>query len=174
MTLGDAFEGLGLRPPLEFEADILNRVPAPATRQIGTTTRMLVMATLDLHAGHHVYVRMAHKSQETLARNHLHRFANRLDLDPTWADRLTISTAHAPSNSNSHLVVYVDHLRDILDSLDWRVPGPLGLTRYAEASQEGYKLFDSDGTCLGEVTRRGFHTLCERHFLTARMILRSR
>lgn len=167
MTLVDAYQKLGLTPPVEFEQAVLSASPG-LMRGVGTTTRMLVMAALDLCEDTHVTVLMATKQSSRTTRATLLKYATEFGVTSKQVRNLEVAIiAGAKASTNPTAVTYVDHWRDPLDGDDRRVLGPLGLARWADAhaTRPGYTIVDRDDNVLGEVTSDGLKALRHRHFV---------
>lgn len=170
MTLDEAYDRLKLRPALEFESDqiALQRavIPSQRLRGIGTTTRMLVEATLDVVDRMSILVYQPTQKHVRDTRTKLQEMAKVLGATGnfTWDIDVQITGSILRADS-PHKVAYTDHWRDILDQVDIRVPGPLGWARKAQRNilHTDYDVFDRDGRFIAIITESGLAELKRRH-----------
>lgn len=176
MTLEQAYQRLGLMPALQFEEEkltLLHGLGVPTdivVRGIGTTTRMLVDAALDLCCGFHVLVLQPTGRDARQTRSRLAKMAQ--DLGATQEQSLNVRTRislEIPTGPDSADVTYRDHCRDPVDGVDVRVLGPLGWAHsikrqgWAAGQQDLYDVFDRDGQMLMTITAPGLAELRVRH-----------
>jgi hypothetical protein len=172
VTLDEAYEALGLKPALTFEAEQLAR-GGGSVRRVGTTTRMLVMAALDLCDGIPVALVAFDRKSVNDARSTAMRYARTLGAADDHVDQVVtwLSTSAVPSDRPRGERVYVDHCRDPLDGDDRRVLGPLGwaysarLVRRDPVVHDVYAVHDRDDVLIGHVTGDGLRSLRARHFV---------
>lgn len=173
MTLEQAYQQLNLRPPLAFESEQMEACLGKGMpiRGIGTTTRMLVDAALDVLIDQcDVTMRAVLRASALRHRELVLHYVRMLgggglsSLDRVHAVTLEANVA------GSHRV-YTDHCRDVFEDIDVRVTGPFGSARWAQyaASRQVYTIYDRDRVVLGMVTRAGLETLQERHYVQVRV-----
>lgn len=171
MTLDEAYQKLGLQDPLKYEADVLAQVGSTLVARVGTTTRMLVMAALDLVEDRSVLVLMSSKDDKREGRARLLKLAGDMGITMRQVQRLEMGLVAEYANkarTDPALVVYTDHWRDPLSGDDRRVLGPLGLARWYMQDitlPDGYEVYDRDNRTLATVTRKGLEALQARHFV---------
>ena len=178
MTLEQAYQRLGYRPALQFEEEklaLLHGLGVPAdfgVHGIGTTTRMLVEAALDVCCGLHVLVLQPTGRDARVTRSRVEGMAQ--DLGATAVQAQNVRTRLSLENLyykdvNSADVTYRDHCRDPVTGVDVRVLGPLGWAHSvkrqggAAGQQDLYDVFDRDGQMLMTITTSGLADLRARH-----------
>lgn len=177
MTLEQAYQRLGLMPALQFEEEklaLLHGLGVPTdlvVRGIGTTTRMLVEAALDLCSGFHVLVLQPTGRDARQTRVRIVGMAQ--DLGASLAQTQNVRTRLSLEIPTGTLldpdVTYRDHCRDPVDGVDVRVLGPLGWAHsvkrqgWTAGQQDLYDVFDRDGQMLMTLTAPGLAELRVRH-----------
>lgn len=169
MTLEDAYQQLGLRNALDFEAErlILLKTVLPSQRisGIGTTTRMLVEAALDVTAGGYVHVCVPTRKEVREAKAKLWELAKDLGAEANYFSRIDVSLPES-TQRNSFAIKYQDHCRDPIEDIDVRLTGPIGWARTVRRSilHLDYDVFDRDGRLLSIVTENGLAEIKRRQY----------
>lgn len=168
-TMDEIYRTLGLRPALEFESE--RRVTR--TTKIGTTTRMLAMALVDLIQQRKIEVHMCTQTECAFAQRWLWDGYCKMK-----GENVNISTLRPFLFVNVHhddhqrdTIVYRDHSRDPLEGIDVRTHGVYAYTRYASAVWgDEVELKNSDQQRICSITRNGFANLQLRHFVNIEII----
>jgi uncharacterized protein YaaQ len=164
MTLDEAYGVLGLQPALDFEQTQLAK-SGGVLRQVGTTTRMAVMAALDLVDGTPILLRSFDWISMNQLRQQVLRYASRLGGDAEIVfDLVNVRLTPATLSNTDGRRVYTDHMRDALDVDDRRVLGPLGWAHSVRGTSPIFEVVDRDGVTIAHVTEKGCATLRQRHF----------
>ena len=172
MTLEEAYTALRLQPALEFEADniVLMRgsgAPVDVCRGVGSTTRMLVEAALDLAAGLHVLVLQPTGKDVRGVRTRLIGMARAVGASEHQERNFRVQLTAEVLTGDSSDIWYTDHCRDPVEGDDRRILGPLGWARSVVVSRvtpDSYDVFDRDRRLLATVTSGGLAELRRRHY----------
>lgn len=173
MTLEEAYTVLRLQPALEFEADRIalqqgSGAPVEVYRGVGSTTRMLVEAALDLSLGLHVLIWQPTGKEVRTTRTRLIGMARAVGASEQQERNFQVRLMGEillPSQDSSD-VRYTDHCRDPVEGVDLRILGPLGWARFIKDNprDQSYDVFDRDRQFLATVTSGGLAELRRRHY----------
>lgn len=155
MTLDECYAALGLRPPLEFEREVYDESlfrQELGRKQIGSSTHMLVEATLDWYGFRErgiersgwIIVMHEERGEHEHFRKTLSGLRDILgDIDESWFLLWENSGRwEVPSFHNKKCMVYIDH--HLIDPGN-RVTGPHRMVRSAKKLKDGsYACFDRD------------------------------
>lgn len=179
MKLTEAYERLGLCPPLDFEQEVYDSSlfrKELSRKRIGSTTHMLIEAVLD-YAGFQIrgiqkfwrIVLSMDRNEELKTRKFLERACNDLGIvkDESWfllCERRFGEPVFEDYGMWKANMVYVDH--DLLNP-ESRLTGPYRLIRSAQELSDGtYECFSRDNDLVARISSKEemnkvlVHTMC--------------
>lgn len=162
MDIDEAYKILKLAPALEFELANAN------IRGLGTSTRMFVMAALDVIEGKKILIRAHTVGFAATYRTQILSYANAFGTGvPYTLPHVAFSVS--TNGSGKYDSIYTDHWRDPIEIIDKRVPGIMGWARYARRKNIGFEIYDRSHTLLGLVTEKGYTKLVADAFVNIQL-----